>query len=348
MYCACSLSRHHFPCRSSLSYGWKLLMAALRWNSIGLLGLIFCLVALGSNIAVAQPKAAPGKEEPKLPEPEDINRESKDGVALKMTYYAGTQGKKSVPLILIHGWGGQRGDMSELALRLQTLGHACLSIDMRGHGQSLKLKATDAKGDVIFKDLDKEDFRQAGLISMGQDIETAKKFLLEKNNAGECNIEALGIVACDVMCITAMRWSMADWNVQSLPAFKQGQDVKALVLLSPVNSFKGYNAVDFITHPAAKKQLSIMLVAGMEDAKSLAEAKRLNSKLQPFHPKPSGDQDLDRKNLDLFLVTPETNLQGSKLLSRALPVSNNIANFLMLRLVDKQDQYIWSDRKSPL
>jgi hypothetical protein len=106
--------------------------------------------------------------------------------------------------------------------------------------------------------------------------------------------------------------------------------------------------VEFITHPAAKKQLSIMLVAGKEDAKAFAEAKRLHSKLQPFHPKPSNDPEMDRKNLDLFLVTPDTNLEGSKLLSPALPVANNIANFLNLRLVEKQDQYSWTDRKSPL
>ena len=228
------------------------------------------------------------------------------------------------------------------------LEHACLLIDMRGHGQSLKAKTVDAKGAVTFVDLDKEDFKLPQLVSMRMDIEAGKKFLLEKNNAGELNIEALGIVACDTMCLAAMRWSMDDWNAPVLPAFKQGQDVKALVLLSPVNSYKGYNATDFITHPATRKQLSIMLVAGKEDGKSLSEAKRLNTKLQQFHPKPSGDAEIDRKDLDLFLVTPETNLVGSKLLSPALPVARNIANFLNLRLVEKQDQYSWTDRKSPL
>jgi hypothetical protein len=80
----------------------------------------------------------------------------------------------------------------------------------------------------------------------------------------------------------------------------------------------------------------------------LPEAKRIHSKLVNFHPKETGDADTDRKNLDLFLVTPDTELYGSKLLKPALPVINNIANFLNFRLVEKQDQYSWSDRKSPL
>jgi pimeloyl-ACP methyl ester carboxylesterase len=319
---------------SVLRHGWVAIAVVVAGLAVG-------------QVPVAAQNAQNKNEEVKLPEPEDINRDSKDGVALKMTYFAGTLGKKSTPIILLHGWDGQRGDMEALALRLQSLGHTCLTVDLRGHGQSLKYKAVE-KGEIVYKDLDRKDFRLRDLESMTYDIEAAKKYLLEKNNAGECNIEALGIVACDVMCSAAMRWAIADWAAPILPAFKQGQDVKALVLLSPSPPFKGFNGNDFFVNPITRKQLSIMLVAGSEEAKSLSEAKRLNSKLQQFHPKPSGDDALDRKQLDLFLVTPGTELQGSKLLSRALPVVNNIANFLNLRLTERQDQYTWSDRKSPL
>ncbi|QDU29116.1 Alpha/beta hydrolase family protein [Anatilimnocola aggregata] len=337
------------PAQSLSLPGSSLVTLSLRggfrmaFNRNGLAPFLFTcgLLLVSALSATAQEKP------PKLPEPEDINRETKDGVALKMTYFAGTHGKKSVPLILLHGWDGQRGDMEALALRLQSLGHAVVTLDLRGHGQSMKYKAIE-KGEIVYKDLDRNTFRPVDVQSMTQDIETAKRFLLEKNNAGECNIEALGIVACDVSCLLAMRWSILDWSAPVLPSFKQGQDVKALVLLSPVNSFKGLSGTDFMANQSTRKFLSIMLVAGNEESKSLGEAKRLQSKLQQFHPKPSGDRDLDRKNLDLFLVTPDTQLQGSKLLSRALVVNNNIANFLSLRLVEKQDQYSWSDRKNPL
>ncbi|WP_254508269.1 alpha/beta hydrolase [Anatilimnocola floriformis] len=315
-------------------------MAVLRqWLAIaGLLGLVVCGV-----IPAAAQNAAPNaakNEPPKLPEPEDISRETKDGVALRMTYFPGTLGKKSVPVILLHGWGGQRGDLEGLARLLQSYGYTCLTIDMRGHGQSLKIKGVD-------KEIDREKFVRNDLRSMSYDIEAGKKFLLEKNNAGECNIEALGIVACDVMCTAAMQWSIADWAAPVLPAFKQGQDVKALVLLSPSPTFKGFEANDFFTNQVTRKQLSVMLVSGSSDAKSYAETKRLHTKLQGFHPKPTNDPETDKKNQDLFMVTPDTELQGSKLINKALPIANNIANFLKLRLVEKQDTYSWTERKSP-
>lgn len=319
-------------------------MAVLR-HWLAIVGMF--VLAISYVIPANAQNAAKNDDPPKLPVPEDINRETKDGVALKMTYFGGTLGKKSVPIILLHGWGGQRGDMEALALRLQSLGHTCLTIDMRGHGQSMKVKSV-LKGEIVYKDIDKDKFRLVDFMGMNYDIEAGKKFLLEKNNAGECNIEALGIVACDVMCSAAMQWSIADWSAPVLPAFKQGQDVKALVLLSPAPAFKNFDGNDFFVNPVTRKQLSVMLVAGNEDAKYFGETKRLHSKLQNFHPKPTGDPDIDRKQQDLFMITPDTELQGSKLLSRALPIVNNIANFLNLRLVERQDQYSWSDRKSPL
>lgn len=321
---------------SSLCHGWsRFFIACLAFSAA---------IAL-STPAFAQPKDK--AEEVKIPEPEDINRESKDGVALKMTYFGGTLGKKSVPVILLHGWGGQRGDMEALARMLQKLGFTCLTLDLRGHGQSMKFKSTE-KGEVVFKDLDRDGFRLRDLEAMAYDIEAAKKYLLEKNNAGECNIESLSMIACDVTCLAAMRWSIADWSAPILPAFKQGQDIKALVLLSPVQSFKGFNGNDFLVNQATRKQIAVLLVAGNAEVKSLSEAKRLHSKLQQFHPKPTGDAEIDRKQQDLFLVTADTELQGDKLLNRALPVANKIANFLNLRLVERQDQYSWTDRKSPL
>lgn len=308
-----------------------------------------CSVVASLWLAGAVASAQDKKADVKLPDPEEITRDTKDGVVLKMTHFPGTLGKKSAPIILLHGWGGQRGDMDPLAKQLQALGHTCLTVDLRGHGESLKGKFTEKTGEIGFKDLDKDTFQKIHMEAMALDVEAAKKFLLEKNNAGECNIEALGIVACDVSCLVAMRWSIADWSVQNLPAFKLGQDVKALVLLSPVQSHKAYVAPDFFTNPYTRKNISVMLAAGKEDSKSLTEAKRLHSKLQGFHPKPTGDRETDAKSQDLFLIEAEkTGLAGSKLLTPALPVAKNIGVFLNLRLVEKQDTYTWSERKSPL
>ena len=288
-------------------------------------------------------KSSKGEDEGP-PEPEDITRETKDGVGLHFTYYPGTLGKKAVPVIMLHGWGGQGSDYESLALRLQAAGHAAATVDLRGFGRSTTYQTP--AGDV--RDLDPETFRAKELASMVYDVETVRKFLLEKNNEGELNIEALCIIGADFSTIVAMNWARYNWQQPVLPAYKLGQDVKAMVLLSPTTSFKGLTNREALSHPVVKSQLSTMIAAGNEDPKVFAEAKRLHSSLQAFHPKVSNDPAEQKAKLDLFFVTPDTKLQGTQLLGAGLPVANNVLGFINLRLIAKLDDFQWQDRQNPL
>ena len=294
-------------------------------------------------------KAAPAKGSKKgndegPPEPEEITRETKDGVGLHFTYYPGTLGKKAVPVIMLHGWGGQGSDYEDLALKVQAAGHAAVTVDLRGFGRS-KSYQTPAGG---VRELDPDTFRTKALESMIYDVETARKFLLEKNNAGEVNIEALCVVGADFSTIVAMNWARYNWEQPVLPAYKLGQDIKALVLLSPAASFKGMTNRNAMSHPIVKSRLSTLIAAGNEDSKVFGEAKRLHSSLQAFHPRVSDDPAEQKAKLDLFFVTPPTKLQGTQLLGNGLPVTNNILGFINLRLVSKMDDFPWQDRQSPL
>lgn len=286
------------------------------------------------------PGKAPGKG-PKIPEPEDLTLETKDGVTLRATFYGGYNKKDSVPVILIHGWEGARGEYHGLALALQSRGHAVIAPDLRGHGQSTVQKLPDG----TTKELDPGKFRQAELDAMVLDVEACKKFLMEKNNLGELNINALCVVGAEFGSILALRWSALDLTAPPLLAFKQGQDVKALVLLSPMQTFKGVTIRDALAVPALKGELSMMIVAGKQDSKGTAEAKRLHSSLQTFHPKVPNDPEEARKKQDLFLVQEDTSLAGTKLLGGGLPVLAKIANFVDLRLVKRMNEFPWSDRK---
>jgi hypothetical protein len=142
-----------------------------------------------------------------------------------------------------------------------------------------------------------------------------------------------------------MRWAAADWSAVRLPAFKQGQDVKALVLLSPTQAFKGVTMREALGHPAIRKLVSVMLVTGIEDTKGTGEAKRIFKSLEGQRPKvPEADR-LEKQ--DLFLIQPETSLEGTKLLGAGLPVPGNIARFIELRLVNKEAEFGWTERRSP-
>lgn len=300
---------------------------------------IAVLLAAGAGSLRAQ-------EKQDIPEPEDMTLETRDGVSLRCTFYPGTAKKASIPVIMVHGWEGQRSEFDSLALGLQSLGHTIIVPDLRGHGQSTVVKLPNGDSETI----DITKFRPKDMESMWQDLERCKKFLLEKNNAGECNIEALCVIGAEFGSILAMHWAVRDWNAPILPAYKQGQDVKALVLLTPMQSFRGITTRDPMAHPIIRSRLSIMLVAGSEDAKGRSEAKRLFKTLESSRPKV--DPDEQKQKLNLFLAEPQTSLTGTQLLSNSVKVGRGtvgtyIANFINLRLVAKLDEFEWMERKAP-
>lgn len=297
----------------------------------------------GSTIAWGQGK---GEEGPKIPEPENVPLETKDGVQLRCTFYPGTAKKKAIPIIMIHGWGGQRGEYHALAVALQLRGNAVMLPDLRGHGESTRIK--DAKGEI--KDIDPAKLRTDDLKKMLLDLEAVKKYLMKRNNAAELNIESLCVVGAGFGCILALNWAAADWSVKSLPSFKQGQDVKALILLSPLESFKGVTTRDALTHPIVKSRLSTLICVGKESPKELGDAKRIYNSLAKFHfqVKPQTDPEEAETKQDLFLVEDETSLQGTELLAKGLQTPQEIGKFINRRLIAKMDDFEWMERKNPL
>jgi len=179
------------------------------------------------------------------------------------------------------------------------------------------------------------------------DVEACKKFLMDKNNAGELNIDLLTVVGAEFGAVVAARWAALDWSVPDLPAYRQGKDVKALVLLSPINSFKGVTLREAFNHPAVQSRLSVMLISGAKD-KGASEAKRLYNSLTPHHPRvDEDDQDAEKKQ-EVVLIQPETNLAGTKLLGPGLPVPQYIGRFIDNRVVSRKSEFPWAERKNPL
>lgn len=268
--------------------------------------------------------------------------ETKDGVVLGATYYPPTAKKAAVPILMVHGWEGQRGEYDLLGKTIQQFGHAVLTVDLRGHGQS-----TRTKGDMKVE-LELERMRSQDLEKMVLDLEACKKFLVEKNNEGQLNIEALGLVGAGLGAIIALNWAALDWSAQRLPSLKQGQDVKAITLLSPPQSFKGVTTRDALMHPAIRKQISIQICCGDGDSRALADARRLHQALSRFRGKLPDDPEEAAEKQDLFFVPVETKLQGTQLLDKALGTIPEIVRFFGRRLVARMGEFPWAERKNPL
>lgn len=275
-------------------------------------------------------------EQPKIPPPEAVDLETRDGLTLKATFLPGNLGKESVPIVLLHGFEGSGNEYAALAKYLQSLGHAVLVPDLRGHGGSVKLKG--ATRDLKASTMPPSEFAKMVTI----DMEKLKGYLMEKNNAGELNIEKLCVVGSEMGAVVAMAWTFRDWSWPKLRDFKQGQDVKALVLISPDWSSHGLKATDLFRFPQIYNSISVLIIVGDGKSSAVEEAKRIHSKFEKGRPVPA-----ESKDRDLFYLERKTKLQGTKLVDvKTVQVDKYIAQFIKLRLTDQS--YPWTIRRSDL
>jgi len=323
----------------------RLPTTALLWRIAGCLRQLpfllvgLCLLAIGPH-AFAQPE-----KEPPLPDPKTVELLTKDGVKLSATYSASDRGRETVPLILLHGFKGSRSDYDEFARFLQREHHhAVLTVDLRGHGESTHQSFGSEQRTLSAERLRPEDFE-----AMVQfDVEESKRFLMREHHAGKLNIERLGLIGAGMGATIATYWSFNDWAAPRL-AIKQGQDVRALVLISPETRFKAFNIVEPFTSPELRSEVALYLIAAGAHSKAGKAAEQIYNTVKRYHPLPAEDLPADKALAakTLFLDTNyETTLQGTKLLGEKLGVEERIAKFIELRLA--KPSIPWAERRSAI
>lgn len=303
------------------------------------LGWLVALLAL----AAATPAIAQKAKE--LPEPKVIEMLTKDGVKLYATYFASDLERDAVPLILLHMYKGSRADFQGLANYLhQQSHHAVLTLDLRGHGDSTRQTFRGEERTLTPDRLKNEEF--AAMVRY--DIEEAKRFLMREHNAGQVNIERLGLVGAEMGAIMASYWALNDWAAPRL-AIKQGQDVKALVLISPETRFKAFSLTQPYGSFDLRSKVALHLIAGADNSKATRAAEQLFNTVKRYHPEPDDSLPADKALAEktLFLdIGYNTSLQGTKMLGERLGVEERIAKFIELRLV--APSYPWVERPSAI
>jgi pimeloyl-ACP methyl ester carboxylesterase len=217
------------------------------------------------------------------------------------------------------------------ATALQSVGHAVLVPDLRGHGGSV---AT-----VMNLRLDHTVMKGAAFANMYRDVDAAKKFLFAENNEGRLNIELLTVLGADLSAVVATNWAGRDWSWPQLPAYKQGRDVKCLILLSPTLNFNGYRAA--LKHPIFRTPLPlIMMAVGTRDSEALEQAEGIYKILERSR---AGAPNT------IKLVKADTELQGADLLTfRNLRVDHQAALFIFENIAKNVASFPWRERRSPL
>ena len=273
---------------------------------------------------------------------------TKDGVQLRITYYASTAGQQATPVVMLHDFNETRAVFNPLAQSLQNpeppeegppannvSSRAVVTVDLRGHGESKT--AFVAGGGAV--ELDANRFQPADYQNMVLfDLEAVRSFLVEQNDAGQLNLNKLCLVGCGMGANVAVLWAAKDWSTPPLAARKQGQDVKALVLVSPRWNYHGLSMVEPLKFRPVQQGLSVLLAYGAEDREVAEDCKNIDKIFSRYHPEPPPDQMQERK--DYFVDAAPTTLQGTKLLTeRAFGLKPTIAGFIEARLGRKEFPY---------
>jgi len=271
-------------------------------------------------------------DKPKFSE-EEVFLTTKDQFQLSAMWYQGELKKSAAAVLLLHDLGRDGREMQNLATFFAANGHCVLVPDLRGHGKS----AVDAAGNRF----QPTRWGARELLLLQEDIEACKKFLILKNDEEVCNIELMMIVACGASNIPALSWSVLDWSYAPA-AVKQGQDVKGLIMLSPVRSHHGLQVTPLLRTPLISgrghpKPLEIMIVAGGEGRQN-REARGIYSVLSNHRGRRDEADDWERHNL--FLFSASSGFEGIDLVERHADwVPDRIMDFLEFRILRFEEEY---------
>jgi pimeloyl-ACP methyl ester carboxylesterase len=286
--------------------------------------------------AAAQDAEDPPKKPKGPPNPVTVDLTTKDYLQMKVEYYGGFKGKETPPVVIIHDLKGNRNEFGSLALYLQKLGYAVIVPDLRGHGGSTVFRAPNGQT----AEIDSSRLRQRDFANMvNYDLEAVRKFIKQKNNEGELNLNAMSVIGSGVGAVLGLNWTAKDWSAPPLATGKQGQDVKALVLVSPTWNVQGLGIENALKQPGVQKSVSMLILVGKGRSSELKEAKRLHNTLEGARP----GQAPEAQNRDLFIGEVATPLQGTKLLmGPSFKLNGTIAKFLQWRVVDQDCP--WGER----
>lgn len=160
----------------------------------------------------------------------------------------------------------------------------------------------------------------------------------------------MGIVGPEMGASIAASYALFDWLKEPFddgqPGYQtpRGQDVRALVLISPEETYHGSNIrlskiITVLKDP--DKGIAFLICSG-NDKKEEDQAKRIFDMANPTLP---NNKEKDRLNSDrMYLKTYPAKLMGTDLLDQRLPIEENMLVFFDKHL--KKIDSPWRDRQN--
>jgi len=281
--------------------------------------------------------------------------QTEDDWQIYVTYYPATGDKelvnKETPVVvLLHGdkenrlvWEGEKG----LAPALEHAGFAVITVDLRKHGQSTNVARTAGDSPAGGKNTEGTNLQSDDYANMvDYDLPAVKKFIFEMHQAKRLNMNKMGIIAAETSavvaaCFAAADWSKAPYDDAAAEEMKtpRGQDVRALVFLSPPQKAKGLPLTEALT-AVRDPDWNIALLT-LYGKKNKSDDHAITTHRRLFA---STKANKDR----IYLHGYNVNLRGSDLLAkREIDAEGTIIEFLKIHLKELKDGE-WRDRQSRL
>lgn len=226
------------------------------------------------------------------PAAREIELETSDGVTVAAWYYAPQQPEgddkaakpkpKDLPpvAILLHDLEGTHEALEPVAEAIQASGCGAISLDLRGHGVSRRQPEHDPRR------LKKQDFENMAMTVGGQkreqataygDVEAARRWLVD-NASEEVDVDRLFVVGSGVGGAVAAIWAAADWAWPDIATGPQGRHVRAVVLISPTYTSRGFSIAPALNMEPLRRSGRVLILAGTQDRDAAKIFDQLKSK----------------------------------------------------------------------
>jgi pimeloyl-ACP methyl ester carboxylesterase len=261
-----------------------------------------------------------------------------DGWEIAISYYPSPAGKESPVVVFLHGEEQHRrfwevpGKSWPEDLRQE--GIASITVDLRKHGASKPAGLKNANPGT-------RDY-QAMVVG---DMEAVKKFIYKEHQDQRLNMRKMAIVATDMSCPIALSYAQRDWLKKPWPdapvlaaRTPKGQDVRALVLISPVDRLSGVNsanAISTLRNPAFG--IAVLTIYGENDPKDGGAARKIYERFK--------DQDSE-ENPRIYEVKFQGRARGMDLVINNANAQKAFTTFLDKHLKGLPEE--WVDRRSPI
>lgn len=268
-----------------------------------------------------------------------------DAFPIRLSYYPALADKNPDGLseagvvILLHGDKGSRinwdkgsapAGLPTFPAVLQDQGYAVFSVDLRKHGQSV----IEGRQDPLQVD----DYAKMA----AGDLKAVKDFIQKEHQDKKLNMGKMAIVGAGFSAPVAVAFAQFDWEQlpyddSPVPALKtlRGQDVKAVILLSP-DAAAGRLSTNKSLVYLTRKNLAIELIVGKQDGADKGAAKNCF--------KASGGGSTRTENR-VYMIEPDMKDRGTDLLGKFPKlVEGPMLEFLNTHL--KKLTVPWVDRRS--